>query len=67
MMPRTSGALANIFAHQSDPPFGWLAPRAVVSHWMPMQPTIGDFGQWLLQSRAKRAQTSLKPKPAEEG
>ena len=37
-----SGALAKIFAHQSEPA-GWLAPSAVESHWMPMQPTIGPI------------------------
>ena len=42
-MPRISGALAKIFAHQSEPPLGWLAPSAVMSHWMPMQPTIGPI------------------------
>ena len=43
MTPRISGALAKILAHQSEPPLGWLAPSAVVSHWMPMQPTIGPI------------------------
>src|SRR5258708_6224100 len=42
IMPRISGALANILDHQSEPA-GWLAPSAVVSHWMPMQPTIGPI------------------------
>ena len=32
MMPRINGALAKILAHQSEPPLGWLAPSAVVSH-----------------------------------
>ncbi len=31
MMPRMSGALAVILAHQSEP-LGWFAPNAVVSH-----------------------------------
>ena len=43
MMPKISGALAKILAHQSEPPLGWLAPSAVVSYWMPMQPRIGPI------------------------
>ena len=39
--------------------FVLLVPKGLV-------PTLGDFGQWLLPSRARRAPAGLEPKSAEE-
>jgi branched-chain amino acid transport system permease protein len=40
--------------------FVLLVPKGLV-------PTLGDFGRWLVGSRARRIAASLKPKQAEEG
>jgi len=40
--------------------FVLLVPKGLV-------PTLGDFAQWLLQSRVKRAHPRLEPQQAEEG
>jgi len=37
-----------------------LVPKGLV-------PTLGDFGLWLVRSRAMRLATTLKPKQAEKG
>jgi branched-chain amino acid transport system permease protein len=39
--------------------FVLLVPKGLV-------PTLGDFGLWLVRSRARRMATGLKPKQAEK-